>query len=134
MILKRMTIAALAALVLMAAFTPAQELAAQETTLTGDWGGILKAPNGMEIELVFKVVAAEDGALSTTLDVPTQGAVGIVCTETSVDGMDLHISGCEIPGGGGFDGSVNEEGVMAGNFNQAGQSFPMDLKVVAETE
>ena len=51
MILKRMTIAALAALVLMAAFTPAQELAAQETTLTGDWGGILKAPNGMEIEL-----------------------------------------------------------------------------------
>ena len=47
MILKRMTIAALAALVLMAALTPAQELAAQETTLTGDWGGILKAPNGM---------------------------------------------------------------------------------------
>ena len=112
MILKRMTIAALAALVLMAAFTPAQELAAQETTLTGDWGG----------------------TLSTTLDVPTQGAVGIVCTETSVEGMDLHISGCEIPGGGGFDGSVNEEGVMAGNFNQAGQSFPMDLKVAAETE
>ena len=134
MILKRTTIAALAALVLVAAFTPAQELAAQETTLTGDWAGILTAPNGMEIEMIFKVVAAEDGALSTTLDVPTQGAVGIACTETTVEGKDLHVSGCEIPGGGGFEGSLNEEGVMAGNFNQAGQSFPMDLKVAAETE
>ena len=134
MILKRTTIAALAALALMAVFTPAPELAAQETTLTGDWGGILTVPNGMEIELIFKVVEGEDGTLSTTIDVPTQGAAGIACTETSVEGMDLHIAGCEIPGGGGFDGSLNEEGVMTGDFNQAGQSFPLDLKVAAETE
>lgn len=131
MILKRTTIAALAALALMAVFKPAQ---AQEATMAGDWAGVLAVPNGTEIELVFKVVEGEDGALSTTLDVPTQGAAGIVCTETSVDDEGLHISGCEIPGGGGYDGALNEEGALTGNFNQAGQMLSLDLAKAAEGE
>lgn len=130
----RRTLAALAALVCVTAFVPTQHLAAQETSLAGDWSGILTAPNGMEIELIFKVVEGEDGTLSTTIDVPAQGAAGIVCTETSTEGAELHVSGCEIPGSGGFDGALNEEGTLAGNFNQAGQSFPLDLKPVAEPE
>ncbi|MCK5447401.1 MAG: hypothetical protein KAJ13_10685 [Gemmatimonadetes bacterium] len=130
---RRIVAAALVALACMAGFTPAQDLVAQETTLTGDWGGVLSTPNG-EIELVFKVAADEEGALSTTLDVPTQGAAGIPCTDTSVDGKKLHISGCQIPGSGGFDGTLNEEGVMVGDFNQAGQMLPLELKPVAESE
>lgn len=129
MTIKRLAMTMLVALISIAAFTPAQ---AQETTMAGDWTGVLAAPDGSEIELIFKVAEAEDGTLSTTLDVPVQGAAGIVCTETSVDGAKLHISGCEIPGGGGFDGELNEEGVMAGEFNQAGMPFPLDLKPVAD--
>lgn len=128
---RRIFTAGLVALACMAAFTPAADLAAQETTMAGDWTGVLAA-EGMEIELIFKVAEAEDGTLSTTLDVPAQGAAGIVCTETSVEGAKLHISGCEIPGGGGFDGELNEEGVMAGNFNQAGMPFPLELTPVTD--
>lgn len=131
MILRRATIASLVAIASVAMFTPAQ---AQETTMAGDWAGTLSTPNG-PIDLIFKVVEGEDGALSTTLDVPTQGVAGIVCTETSVDDEGLHISGCEIPGSGGYDGALNEEGGLTGNFNQAGQMLPLDLELAAaETE
>jgi hypothetical protein len=131
MMLRRATIAALVAFAAVGMFTPAQ---AQETTMAGDWAGTLSVPNGTQIELVFKVVEGEDGALSTTLDVPTQGAAGIVCTETTVDAEGLHISGCAIPGSGGYDGTLNEEGGLTGNFNQAGQMLPLDLNLAAETE
>lgn len=131
MMLRRATIASLVAIASVAMFTPAQ---AQETTMAGDWAGTLSTPNG-PIDLIFKVVEGEDGALSTTLDVPTQGVAGIVCTETSVDDEGLHISGCEIPGSGGYDGALNEEGGLTGNFNQAGQMLPLDLELAAaETE
>ena len=116
-----------------AAFTPADAVA-QETTMAGNWSGVLALPDGREVELIFRVVAGEDDGLSTTLDVPAQGAAGIKCTETKVDGPSLHISGCEIPGGGGFDGSLNDEGALSGNFNQAGQQFPLDLKPAAESD
>lgn len=128
MMLIRTTIAALVAIASVGMFTPAQ---AQEATMAGDWAGTLSTPNG-PIDLIFKVVEGEDGALSTTLDVPTQGVAGIVCTETTVDDEGLHISGCEIPGSGGYDGALNEEGGLTGNFNQAGQMLPLELALPAE--
>jgi len=131
MAIRRTAMTALVALACVTAFTPAQ---AQETTMAGDWAGTLSVPNGMQIDLIFKVVAGEDGALSTTLDVPTQGAAGIACTETSVEGKKLHISGCEIPGGGGYDGTLNEEGGLTGEFNQAGQVLPLDLALAVHDE
>ena len=128
MMLIRATIAALVAIASVGMFTPAH---AQEATMAGDWAGTLSTPNG-PIDLIFKVVEGEDGALSTTLDVPTQGVAGIVCTETTVDDEGLHISGCEIPGSGGYDGALNEEGGLTGNFNQAGQMLPLELALPAE--
>ena len=130
MMLRRATIAALVAIASVAMFTPAQ---AQETTMAGDWAGTLSTPNG-PIDLIFKVVEGEDGSLSTTLDVPTQGVAGIVCTETTVDDEGLHISGCEIPGSGGYDGALNEEGGLTGNFNQAGQMLPLDLALAVDED
>ena len=129
MSIRRAAVAAFVALACVAAVTPAP---AQEATMAGDWAGTLTAPNGMQIDLIFKVAAGEDGTLSTTLDVPTQGAAGIACTETSVEENTLHISGCEIPGGGGYDGTLNEEGGLTGEFNQAGQMLPLDLALAAD--
>lgn len=122
--IRRIVAATFVALACLVGFTTAQ---AQEMSMAGDWAGVLVVPGGMEIELVFKVVEGEDGTLATTLDVPTQGAAGIACAETTVDDEGLHISGCEIPGGGGYDGALNEEGGLSGNFNQAGQVLPLDL-------
>jgi hypothetical protein len=129
---KRTAAAILVMVACAAAFVPADAVA-QETTLAGNWSGMLALPNGQEVELIFRVVEGEDGALNTTLDVPAQGAAGIACTETSVDGPTLHISGCQIPGSGGFDGTLNEEGALAGNFNQAGQQLPLSLEPLDET-
>lgn len=132
---RRVAAAVLVALACLVAFAPAQEIAAQETpSLVGDWTGVLTGPDGSEIEVIFRITEGEDGSLATALDVPVQGAAGIVCTDTSVDGAELHISGCEIPGGGGYDGTLNEEGALAGNFNQAGMPFPLELKPVVESE
>lgn len=114
--------------------TSSREAMAQEATVAGDWSGVLSLPDGGEVELIFRVAEDEEGALSTTLDVPAQGAAGIACTETSVDGAELHVSGCEIPGGGGYDGTMGEEGALSGNFNQAGMEFPLDLTPVADSE
>ncbi|MDP2469654.1 MAG: hypothetical protein Q8W45_07025 [Candidatus Palauibacterales bacterium] len=133
-LMKRTVVAVLSILACTAAFMPAPDLVAQETTFTGDWAGVLALPDGREIELIFKVAAGDDGALSTTLDVPGQGAAGIACTETSVDGKELHISGCEIPGGGGYDGTLNDEGGLSGQFNQAGMQFALDLAPAEDTE
>ena len=129
MAIRRTAVTAFVALACVAVFTPAQS---QETSMAGDWAGTLSVPNGMQIDLIFKVVAGEDGTLSTTLDVPTQGAAGIACAETSVEENALHISGCEIPGGGGYDGTLNEEGGLTGEFNQAGQMLPLDLALAAD--
>jgi len=132
--MRRTFVAVLVAVVCgAAAFTPADAVA-QETTMAGNWSGVLALPDGREVELIFRVVAGEDGALTTTLDVPAQGAAGIKCTETKVDGPSLHISGCEIPGGGGFDGTLNDEGALAGNFSQAGMQFALDLKPMADSD
>lgn len=132
---RQVAAAVLVALACLVAFASTQELAAQEMpSLVGDWTGVLAAPDGSEIELVFRVTEGEDGSLATALDVPVQGAAGIVCTDTSVDGAELHISGCEIPGGGGYDGTLNEDGALAGNFNQAGMPFPLELTPVVESE
>ena len=87
MILRRLTIAALVAIASVGMFTPAQ---AQEATMAGDWTGTLSTPNG-PIDLIFKVVEDEDGALSTTLDVPTQGVAGIVAGATFFHGSSRPI-------------------------------------------
>jgi len=107
---------------------------AQETTLAGNWSGVLALPDSSTVELIFRVSADDDGNLSTTLDVPAQGAAGIKCTETKVDGPTLHISGCEIPGSGGFDGTLNAEGALAGSFSQAGIQFALDLKPMTDSD
>jgi hypothetical protein len=132
---RRVAAAVVAALALTVAFTPVQDVVAQEApSLVGDWSGVLATPDGREVELIFRIVENEDGALSTTLDVPAQGAAGIACTDTSVDSAELHISGCEIPGAGGYDGALNEDGNIAGNFNQAGMPFELELQPVVQSE
>lgn len=132
--MRRIAAAAFAALALLVAFNPAQATAQEAPSLVGDWTGILTGPDGSEIEVIFRVVEGEEGALSTTLDVPVQGAAGIACTETAVDGAALHISGCEIPGGGGYDGELGDDGKMTGNFSQAGMGFELDLEPVPAPE
>ena len=55
--------------------------------VTGDWKGTLNV-QGMELELVFHV-SGDNGELTTTLDVPMQGATGVPVEKTVFENAEL---------------------------------------------
>ena len=112
--MKKLTLIVLA---ILASFT----LYGQE--ITGPWNGVLKV-QGMQLRIVFNISQTEEG-YSSTMDSPDQGAFGIPVTFTSVEGSELVIKleNLGIEYNGVFDGDSKIEGI----FNQAGQSFPLDL-------
>jgi len=115
------TFAAAAALSL----TLTSGVAAQEAGPAGDWEGTLSAA-GQEFPLVFHIVAAEDGTLSTTIDSPSQGAFGIPCDATTFADGVLRVSCTSIAGS--FEATLGEEGATVdGTWSQGGMSFPLEL-------
>ncbi len=103
---------------------PAQ---AQSEDAVGSWRGTLVA-GPQELEIVFHLTTAEDGSLTGTMDVPTQGATGIPLTTVSIEGSSVNWT-FPVPGGGSYEGTVDDSGDhISGTFTQAGQGFPMDLE------
>lgn len=95
-------------------------LNAQE--ITGKWNGMLKV-KGMELRIVFNI-ARQGDAYTATMDSPDQGAFDIPMTSAEFKNPDIKLthSAAMIV----YSGKL-EEGQIKGTFNQAGQSFPMDL-------
>lgn len=91
--------------------------------ITGQWNGVLKV-QGIQLRLVFNVKETESG-FSATMDSPDQGAFGIPVTSTSFENKVLKISitNANIQ----YEGTLENDNMIVGVFNQAGQSFPMDL-------
>ena len=95
----------------------------------------LGRPNGREIEMIFKVVEGEDGALTTTWTSPTQGAAGIACTRLRWKARSFTSRAVRFPGGGGFDGELNDEGALTATSTRPARCRSrLDLKPAAETE
>lgn len=91
--------------------------------ITGQWNGILKVPGGL-LRVVFNVSKSENG-FSSTMDSPDQGAKGIPVTTTSFENSILKL---QIPAAAiSYEGTLNKENVIVGNFVQAGQSFAMNM-------
>lgn len=90
--------------------------------ITGDWYGALELP-GMKMRLVFHIIKNSDG-LSSTMDSPDQKAYGIKITSTKFTHPDLSIESTEM--GMKYNGKLTD-GKIAGSFQQAGQTFPLDL-------
>ncbi|MEZ7507157.1 alpha/beta hydrolase [Flavobacterium sp. Arc2] len=91
--------------------------------ITGQWSGILKV-QGTQLRVVFNISKTDNG-YSSTMDSPDQGAKGIPVTTTSFDHsiLKLVITNAKIE----YEGTLNKDNNIIGNFKQAGQSFPMDL-------
>lgn len=91
--------------------------------ITGQWNGALKV-QGTQLRLVFNITKTDHG-VSSTMDSPDQGANGIPTTTTSFENSILKIKlenlGIE------YVGTLGKNSIIVGTFNQAGQSFPMDL-------
>ncbi len=96
-------------------------LSAQD--IIGQWNGALKV-QGTQLRLVFNVTKTDSG-FSSTLDSPDQGAKGIPTTTTSFENsiLKITIASAKIE----YEGTLGQDNVIVGTFNQGGQSFPMNL-------
>ena len=104
-------------IVILASFT----MFGQE--ITGQWNGVLKVPGG-QLRVVFNVTKTENG-YSSTMDSPDQGAKGIPVTTTRFENAVLKL---QIPTATiGYEGTLNSDNVIVGNFSQGGQSFAMNM-------
>jgi len=94
--------------------------------IIGSWVGTLVA-GPQELQILYHVSRGEDGALTGTMDVPAQGAVGIPLSTVTVDGPTVTMT-YPVPGGGTYEGTMSEAGdAIAGTFSQGPASFPMEL-------
>lgn len=91
--------------------------------ITGQWNGALKVQT-VQLRLVFNIKKTESG-FSATMDSPDQGAFGIPVTSMSFenDVLKISITNANIK----YEGTLGEDNIIIGVFNQAGQSFPMNL-------
>lgn len=100
--------------------------------LTGDWQGSLALPNGKELRTVIKIVKTDGGALQGTFYSIDQGGQSIPVRPVTLQGSAVKMA---IPGiGGSYEGKLEADGSIAGNFKQGPATLPLNLKrATAET-
>ncbi|OZC03318.1 alpha/beta hydrolase family protein [Rubricoccus marinus] len=100
--------------------------AAQPAAVVGDWSGTVE---GTGLTTVFHITET-DGVLSTTLDVPAQGAMGVSTGETTFDGTTLTIT---VPAVNAVYRGTLEGDVITGELVQ-GQPTTLNLRRVSDGE
>jgi len=105
----------------MAVSTPA---AAQDAE--GDWVGMLEPAPGTRLPLVVHIARNDAGALSGTMDSPTQGATGLPLAEIALAEGRLAF---KVPAvAGEYAGTWNAAtSRWQGEWSQAGMSWPLNL-------
>lgn len=98
--------------------------AAAQQPLEGYWRGAVTV-QGQQLELCFDVLAAADGSLSATMDVPQQNASGIKVETFACDGLNVRADITAI--GAKFEG-INLKDIISGNFSQSGLTLPLTLR------
>lgn len=91
-------------------------------TAVGDWKGHLDV-QGNKLELIFHV-QNEGGELTTTLDVPMQGAAGLPMEKTEFAEGKIKITSSQMQMA--FEGEVKGE-TIEGTFTQMGNAMPLTL-------
>jgi hypothetical protein len=96
-----------------------------QSDFKGKWLGELSI-QGMKLRIVFNISEDSNNKLKATLDSPDQSAFDISVSEVSSEGNKINLSIKII--GGSFEGTLNENSELVGEFKQAGMTFPMTLK------
>ena len=91
--------------------------------ITGQWNGLLKT-QGTQLKIVININQSGEGYKST-LDIPDQGAKDIPITQTSFEESILKFEVSSL--GVSYSGTLNNDGVINGTFNQNGQAIPLNL-------
>lgn len=97
-------------------------IGAMAQKITGDWKGFLDV-QGTKIELVFHIKDS-NGSLSSTLDVPAQGASGLPVEKTTLEAGKLSLKAPALQIS--FEGEVKVN-TIEGTFSQAGMNMPLTL-------
>ena len=97
---------------------------AQEAT--GDWVGTLQVNESVRLPLVVHIRHDDEGALTGTMDSPTQGAMGLPLAEIAGSAGQLAF---KLPAlGGSYQGKWDAEAkAWKGEWSQAGQTWPLAL-------
>ncbi len=90
----------------------------------GTWLGRLSVP-GAELRMIFHIARGPDDRLTSTMDSPDQGAIGLPVTSTTLDGTTLRLTMPAI--GGQFEGRLSGDR-LEGAWSQGGASFPLSLE------
>ena len=99
--------------------------------ITGSWNGILKV-QGTQLRIVFNISKTENG-FSSTMDSPDQHAKGIPVSSTNFENQTLKLAALNL--GIEYEGLLDKNNVIVGNFKQGGMSFPLNLsKEIVEKE
>ncbi|MFZ2146716.1 MAG: alpha/beta fold hydrolase [Sedimentisphaerales bacterium] len=102
---------------------------AETENIEGLWMGTLKV-SVVELRIVFKISANQDGSLTATMDSPDQGAENIPVNKVTFENGRLYLESKVVQGT--YDGQIKEDGSIEGKWQQSGFSIPLVLKQVEE--
>ena len=103
-------------------------VSSQAQEIEGSWKGMLSV-QGAEMPLIFNI-KKENGALTSTMDSPSQGATDIPMDQTSFEAGKLTIVFKQA--GIKYEGSMDGE-KMSGTFFQGGMELPLELEKTEKT-
>lgn len=107
-------------------------LSAQETRLDGMWQGVLDV-GAAKLRIVFHFKTSDDGVITTTMDSPDQGAMGIPTTKTTFENNKLRVELKALAAE--FNGTYDpKEGTIFGNWSQGGMDFPLLISRIDKVE
>ena len=99
--------------------------------LTGSWYGTLNI-QGTKLPIVFHVKSNEQG-FTSTMDSPSQGAMGIPTDKTSIDGKNITIEAAKF--GMVYKGTYQaDSNLLKGNFTQGPMSLPLTFSRTKEAK
>jgi hypothetical protein len=93
-------------------------------SLAGSWLGKLEV-SSIALRIVFNISVIEKDSLVVTLDSPDQGANGIKIGPATLEGRGISVKAPLLMAE--YTGTIRNDTVIEGKFNQAGQTLPLNL-------
>ncbi len=117
-------------LVLLVLFLLPTLQAQQESPFQGSWEGNLQV-GAESLALVFNIEPTPAGTWACLLDVPQQGAKGLIASEVNINGPQLLVQ--YAPLNANYQGQIDSSGQrISGTWSQNGQNFPLQLNRLNE--
>jgi len=111
--------------IMVAVMAVAAVCVAQAQDATGDWEGPLPIGAGV-VRIVLHVTKSPEGTLKATMDSPDQGAMGVTVESITLEGNKLKFTTSAVKGA--YEGTVKNNGTIAGNWLQPPVRTPLDFK------